>query len=110
MKIVDPERHVKRLMNQMKTDLRLYQEPTHIECFDNSNIQGTDPVASQVVFIDGVPDRKRYRRYRVRSVQGPDDYATMREILERRINRSRKDGAKPEDALPDLIVVDGGKA
>ena len=66
-------------------------------------------MASQVVFIDGVPERKRYRRYRVRSVQGPDDYATMREILERRVKRSRKEDARPEDVLPDLIVVDGGK-
>jgi excinuclease ABC subunit C len=88
---------------------RLSRRPHHIECFDNSNIQGTDPVASQVVFIDGVPDRSRYRRYRVRSVQGPDDYATMREILERRIKRSRKPDSKPSDALPDLVVVDGGK-
>jgi excinuclease ABC subunit C len=88
---------------------RLPRRPHHIECFDNSNIQGTDPVASQVVFIDGVPDRARYRRYRVRSVEGPDDYATMREILERRVKRSRKPESKPSDALPDLIVVDGGK-
>ncbi len=66
-------------------------------------------MASQVVFIDGVPDRQRYRRYKVRSVQGPDDYATMREILERRIRRSRKPDAGTADALPDLIVVDGGK-
>jgi excinuclease ABC subunit C len=62
-----------------------------------------------VVFIDGVPERRRYRRYKVRSVQGPDDYATMAEILERRVRRARKADAKPEDALPDLIVVDGGK-
>ena len=88
---------------------RLPRPPRHIECFDNSNIQGTDPVSSQVVFIDGVPDRSRYRRYKVRSVQGPDDYATMCEILERRVKRSRKPDAKPADVLPDLIVVDGGK-
>jgi len=96
-------------LERLQEVARLPRRPHHIECFDNSNIQGTDPVASQVVFIDGIPARKRYRRYRVRSVQGPDDYATMREILERRVKRSRKEGAKPEDALPDLIVVDGGK-
>ena len=88
---------------------RLPRPPRHIECFDNSNIQGTDPVSSQVVFIDGTPDRSRYRRYKVRSVQGPDDYATMKEILHRRVKRARAAEAKPEDALPDLIVVDGGK-
>ncbi|MEC8194034.1 MAG: excinuclease ABC subunit UvrC [Myxococcota bacterium] len=96
-------------LDRLQEVARLGRRPHHIECFDNSNIQGTDPVASQVVFIDGIPDRQRYRRYRVRSVQGPDDYATMREILERRVKRSRKPDAKPEDALPDLIVVDGGK-
>ena len=88
---------------------RLPRAPRHIECFDNSNIPGSDPVSSQVVFIDGAPDRSRYRRYKVRSVQGPDDYATMCEILERRVKRSRKPDAKPADVLPDLIVVDGGK-
>jgi excinuclease ABC subunit C len=96
-------------LERLQKVARLPRRPHHIECFDNSNIQGTDPVASQVVFIDGVPDRKRYRRYKVRSVQGPDDYATMREILERRVRRSMKVDAKPEDALPDLLVVDGGK-
>jgi len=96
-------------LDRLQEVARLPRRPHHIECFDNSNIQGTDPVASQVVFLDGVPARHRYRRYRVRSVQGPDDYATMREILERRIKRSRKVDAKPEDAMPDLIVVDGGK-
>jgi excinuclease ABC subunit C len=96
-------------LDRLQEVARLPRRPHHIECFDNSNIQGTDPVASQVVFLDGVPARNRYRRYRVRSVQGPDDYATMREILERRIKRSRKSDAKPEDAMPDLIVVDGGK-
>jgi excinuclease ABC subunit C len=96
-------------LDRLQKLARLPRRPHHIECFDNSNIQGTDPVASQVVFIDGVPDRKRYRRYKVRSVQGPDDYATMREILERRVRRSLKSDAKPEDALPDLLVVDGGK-
>ncbi|MAY79393.1 MAG: excinuclease ABC subunit C [Deltaproteobacteria bacterium] len=96
-------------LERLQKVARLPRVPHHIECFDNSNIQGTDPVASQVVFIDGVPDRKRYRRYKVRSVQGPDDYATMREILERRVRRALKPDAKPEDAMPDLLVVDGGK-
>jgi excinuclease ABC subunit C len=88
---------------------RLPRLPRHIECFDNSNIQGENPVASQVVFIDGAPVRNRYRRYKVKTVVGADDYATMAEILERRIKRSRKPDAKPTDTLPDLIVVDGGK-
>ena len=96
-------------LERLQEIARLPRRPRHIECFDNSNIQGTDPVASQVVFIDGLPNRQRYRRYKVRSVQGPDDYATMREILERRVKRSRKADAKDSDALPDLIVVDGGK-
>ena len=98
-----------KALERLQEVARLPRRPHHIECFDNSNIQGTDPVASQVVFIDGVPARNRYRRYRVRSVKGPDDYATMREILERRIKRARKEDARPDDALPDLIVVDGGK-
>jgi excinuclease ABC subunit C len=96
-------------LERLREVARLPRLPRHIECFDNSNIQGTDPVASQVVFIDGVPARKRYRRYKVRSVTGPDDYATMAEILSRRIKRSRMAEAKPTDVLPDLIVVDGGK-
>ncbi len=96
-------------LERLQEVARLPRRPRHIECFDNSNIQGTDPVASQVVFIDGVPERQRYRRYKVRSVQGPDDYATMREILERRVKRSRQPDAKTTDVLPDLIVVDGGK-
>jgi excinuclease ABC subunit C len=88
---------------------RLPRRPLRIECYDNSNIQGTDPVASMVVFVDGAPLKSAYRRYRVKTVQGPDDYATMREILGRRVRRALKDEAKPQDALPDLIVVDGGK-
>ncbi len=88
---------------------RLGGPPHRIECFDNSNIQGTDPVASMVVFIDARPAKKLYRRYRVKSVQGPDDYATMREILGRRIRRGLAAEAKMDDRLPDLLVVDGGK-
>jgi len=83
---------------------RLPAPPHRMECFDNSNLQGTDPVASMVVFIDGRPDRREYRRYRVKTVVGPDDYASMREILERRMRRAAQDGA-----FPDLLVVDGGK-
>jgi len=103
------EARTEQALTRLAEIARLPRAPKHIECFDNSNIQGTDPVSSQVVFIDGVPDRSRYRRYKVRSVQGPDDYATMREILERRVKRSRKPDSKPADVLPDLIVVDGGK-
>lgn len=96
-------------VDRLQQVARLVRRPVRIECYDNSNIQGEDPVASMVVFIEGAPFKKAYRRYRVKTVQGPDDYATMREILSRRIRRALADDAKEEDALPDLIVVDGGK-
>src|SRR5699024_9631030 len=75
------------------------------EAFDNSNIQGTDPVSAMVVFIDGRPDKKEYRKYKIRGVTGPDDYETMREVIRRRYTRVLKE----ELPLPDLIIVDGGK-
>jgi excinuclease ABC subunit C len=87
MKIVDPERHVKRLMNQMKTDLRLHEEPTHIECFDNSNIQGTNPTAACVVFRNAKPFKKDYRHFKIKTVEGPDDFASMEEVVHRRYKR-----------------------
>lgn len=104
-KIVDPERHQKRIMAQMKKDLRLEEEPVHIECFDNSNIQGTNPVAACVVFRNGKPSKKEYRKYNIRTVEGPDDYASMEEVVFRRYNRLLKE----EQPLPNLIIIDGGK-
>ncbi|MEK9608517.1 MAG: excinuclease ABC subunit UvrC [Flavobacteriaceae bacterium] len=105
MKIVDPERHVKRLMNQMKTDLRLPHEPVHIECFDNSNIQGTNPTAACVVFRNGKPYKKDYRHFKIKTVVGPDDFASMEEVVHRRYKRLSDEG----QPLPQLIVIDGGK-
>jgi excinuclease ABC subunit C len=96
-------------VDRLQEVARLPQRPVRIECFDNSNIQGTDPVASMVVFVEGEPYKAGYRKYRVATVQGPDDYATMREILGRRVRRALSEDAVPADALPDLIVVDGGK-
>ena len=105
IKIVDPDRHVKRIMAQMKKDLRLKEEPVHIECFDNSNIQGTNPVAACVVFKDGKPSKKDYRHFNIKTVEGPDDFASMEEVVFRRYKRLLQED-KP---LPQLIVIDGGK-
>jgi excinuclease ABC subunit C len=105
VQIVDPDRHVKRIMAQMKKDLRLHVEPRHIECFDNSNIQGTHPVAACVVFKDGKPSKKDYRHYNIKTVDGPDDFASMEEVVYRRYKRLLQE----EQPLPQLIIVDGGK-
>ena len=105
MKIVDPDRHEKRLMTQMKTDLRLSQEPVHIECFDNSNIQGSNPVAACVVFKNGKPSKKDYRHFKIKTVKGPDDFASMEEVVYRRYKRL----VEERESLPQLIVIDGGK-
>lgn len=105
IKIVDPDRHVKRIMSQMQKDLRLSEEPRHIECFDNSNIQGTNPVAACVVFKDGKPSKKEYRHYNIKTVEGPDDFASMEEVVYRRYKRLLSEG----ESLPQLIVIDGGK-
>ncbi|WP_334056127.1 excinuclease ABC subunit UvrC [Polaribacter sp. P097] len=105
IKIVDPDRHVKRIMAQMKADLRLKEEPRHIECFDNSNIQGTNPVAACVVFRDGKPSKKEYRHYNIKTVVGPDDFASMEEVVFRRYKRLLSEG----ESLPQLIIIDGGK-
>ncbi|MGD1947162.1 MAG: excinuclease ABC subunit UvrC [Croceivirga sp.] len=105
MKIVDPDRHSKRIMAQMKADLRLSSEPVHIECFDNSNIQGTNPVAACVVFKDGKPSKKEYRHFNIKTVDGPDDIASMEEVVFRRYRRLLNEA----DPLPQLIVIDGGK-
>ena len=93
-------------MNALQEALRLDRQPRAIECFDNSNLQGADPVASCVVFRDGKPARKEYRHYNVKTVVGADDFASMREIVFRRYTRLMAEGAE----LPDLIVADGGKA
>ncbi len=105
IKIVDPDRHANRIMAQMKTDLRLNKEPRHIECFDNSNIQGTNPVAACVVFKDGKPSKKDYRHFNIKTVVGPDDFASMEEVVFRRYRRLLDEG----EPLPDLIIIDGGK-
>ncbi len=105
IKIVDPDRHVKRIMAQMKSDLRLSEEPRHIECFDNSNIQGSNPVAACVVFKDGKPSKKDYRHYNIKTVEGPDDFASMEEVVYRRYKRMLAE----DEPLPHLIVIDGGK-
>ena len=104
-KIVDPERHEKRIMAQMKKDLRLSEEPRHIECFDNSNIQGSNPVAACVVFKNGKPSKKDYRKFNIKTVVGPDDFASMEEVVYRRYKRLLED----EQPLPQLIIIDGGK-
>ena len=104
-KIVDPDRHVNRLMAQMKSDLRLSVEPRHIECFDNSNIQGTNPVAACVVFKDGKPSKKDYRKFNIKTVTGANDFASMEEVVFRRYRRLLNE----DEPLPQLIIVDGGK-
>lgn len=105
MEIKNPERHTERLMNAMQKELRLPRQPRHIECFDNSNLQGTNPVASCVVFRDGRPSRKEYRHFNIKTVTGADDYASMREVVFRRYTRLMAEGAE----MPDLIIADGGK-
>ena len=105
VKITDPDRHVDRIMAQMKSDLRLSEAPTHIECFDNSNIQGTHPVAACVVFKNGKPSKKEYRNFNIKTVVGPDDYASMTEVVYRRYKRL----VDEKQPLPQLIIIDGGK-
>ncbi|MCD7970540.1 MAG: excinuclease ABC subunit UvrC [Alistipes sp.] len=105
LEIKDPGRHANRILETMQRELRLPRLPRHIECFDNSNLQGTNPVASCVVFRDAKPSRKEYRHFNVKTVVGPDDFASMREIIYRRYRRQLDEG----NDLPDLIIVDGGK-
>ena len=105
LQIVDPDRHTNRIMAQMKKDLRLSVEPRHIECFDNSNIQGTNPVAACVVFKDGKPSKKDYRHFNIKTVVGPDDFASMEEVVYRRYKRLLDEN----EPLPQLIIIDGGK-
>ena len=104
-RIVDPDRHENRIMEQMKKDLRLAVEPRHIECFDNSNIQGTNPVAACVVFRNGKPSKRDYRKFHIKTVVGPDDFASMEEVVFRRYKRLKEEN----QPLPQLIIIDGGK-
>lgn len=94
-----------RLLAQLAKELNLNRLPRHIECFDNSNLQGTNPVASCVIFIDGKPAKKEYRHFHIKTVEGPDDFASMREIIARRYNRVISESLP----VPDLVLVDGGK-
>ena len=105
LEIKNPERYTERLMNAVQKELRLDRQPRHIECFDNSNLQGAHPVASCVVFRDGKPSRKEYRHFNIKTVTGADDYASMREVVFRRYTRLMAEGAE----MPDLIIADGGK-
>ncbi len=106
MERLDPEKRTGRTLERMKADFRLNVLPRHIECFDNSNIQGTNPVASCVAFRDAKPSKKDYRHFNIKTVEGPDDFASMKEVLTRRYTRLMEEA--PDD-LPQLIVVDGGK-
>lgn len=101
----NPEERTGRLLERIKADFRLSELPHHIECFDNSNIQGTNPVASCVVFKDGKPSKRDYRHFNIKTVEGPDDFASMKEVLTRRYTRLMQEG----EPLPQLVVVDGGK-
>jgi excinuclease ABC subunit C len=103
--LVDPERHTKRILEQMKKDLHLTEEPRHIECFDNSNFQGAYPVAAMTVFKDCKPSKKDYRHFNIKTVEGPDDFASMEEIIYRRYKRVLEE----DQSMPQLIVIDGGK-
>ena len=105
IQIVDPDRHTNRIMAQMQKDLRLSVEPRHIECFDNSNIQGTNPVSACVVFKDGKPSKKDYRHFNIKTVEGPNDFASMEEVVYRRYKRMLEEN----QPLPNLIIIDGGK-
>lgn len=104
-KIIDPERHTNRILSQMQRDLHLSVPPIHIECFDNSNIQGTNPVSACVVFKNAKPSKKDYRHFNVKTVEGPNDFASMEEVVYRRYKRLLDE----EQSLPQLIVIDGGK-
>ena len=105
IKIVDPERHQNRILSQLKVDLNLDESPVHIECFDNSNIQGTNPASACVVFRDGKASKRDYRHFNIKTVVGPDDYASMEEVVFRRYSRLLMEGS----SLPQLIIIDGGK-
>ena len=103
--LIDPERHTKRIMQTMMKELRLKEEPRHIECFDNSNIQGAHPVAAMTVFKNGKPSKKDYRHFNIKTVEGPNDFASMEEVIYRRYKRAIEEN----QSLPQLVVIDGGK-
>lgn len=105
LKIVDPERHSNRILQQLQQDLRLKETPNHIECFDNSNLQGSNPVASCVVFKNAKPSKNEYRHFHIKTVEGPNDFASMEEVVYRRYKRLIDEKLD----LPNLIIVDGGK-
>ena len=102
---LDPEAKTDRIMNQMMVDLRMKEQPRHIECFDNSNIQGAFPVAAMSVFRNGKPSKSEYRHFNIETVKGPDDFASMEEVVTRRYSRMIAEGM----TLPQLVVIDGGK-
>ncbi len=105
IKITDPERHTNRIMQEMKQLLHLPEEPKHIEGFDNSNIQGTNPASVCVVFKNGKPSKNEYRKYNIKTVEGPNDFASMEEVIYRRYSRLLQEN----QPLPNLILIDGGK-
>lgn len=105
IKIIDPEAHGNRIMEQAKKDLQLKEKPVQIECFDNSNLMGTNPVASCVVFKNGKPSKKDYRHFKIQNIDGPDDFASMEQVVYRRLKRLLDEN----ETLPNLIIVDGGK-
>jgi excinuclease ABC subunit C len=103
--LVDPEHRTRRVLETMMKDLRMQEQPSHIECFDNSNIQGDYPVAAMVCFKNAKPDKSEYRHFNIRTVEGPDDFASMEEVIFRRYNRLLEE----KKSIPQLIIVDGGK-
>jgi excinuclease ABC subunit C len=103
--ITDPEKHTQRILETMKKDLRLLELPIHIECFDNANFQGSFPVSAMVLFRNAKPSKREYRHYNIKTVEGPDDFASMREVITRRYQKLLEE----DSPLPNLIVVDGGK-
>lgn len=103
--LVDPERHAMRVLTELQNDLHLPTLPEVIECFDNSNFQGDYAVAGMVQFLNGKPNKKEYRHFNIKTVEGPDDYASMKEVVRRRYTRLVEEGRR----LPDLIITDGGK-
>jgi len=105
LEMVDPEAHTKRILTTLRDDLRLKEMPVHIECFDNSNIQGTNPASACVVFKNAKPSKGDYRKFNIKTVVGPDDFASMEEVVYRRYKRLRDE----EQPLPQLVIVDGGK-
>jgi len=105
IQIVDPERHSKRILEQVQKDLRLSELPIQIECFDNSNIQGTNPASACVVFKNAKPSKKDYRHFNIKTVEGPDDFASMEEVVYRRYKRLKEEN----ETFPQLIIIDGGK-